>query len=75
MSNVTKFLASGTMIFLYVNIFGIHCATSGLRGTIYRSGTGRTEIAFEMNKSLKESDRLVDPNIIHLAQSSYLKIV
>ena len=29
----------------------------------------------EMNKSLKESDRLDDPNIIHLAQPSYLEEV
>src|SRR5215469_3481049 len=28
-----------------------------------------------MNKSLKESDRLIDPNIIDLAQSSYLEEV
>jgi signal transduction histidine kinase len=29
----------------------------------------------EMNKSLKESDRLDDPNLIHLAQPSYLEEV
>ena len=42
----------------------------------FRKSLGGTTISTkEMNKSLKESDRRVDPNTIDLAQSRYLKEV